>query len=420
MTSKNLYNQILKQHKTPDAEAKRLMAKVDGVISKINSGLKQNKIKADVVLGGSAAKGTFLKGDFDVDVFVRFDSKYKKENLSLLLEKAIKKLKPEKVHGSRDYFHLEDNKLQFEIIPVLKIKKAEQAENVTDMSPFHVKWVEKHLNKKLKDEILLAKLFCKARRVYGAESYIQGFSGHVLDILVINYGSFEKLLKAAVAWPIKKVIDVEKHYKNEKEVIKKLNISKLVSPLIIVDPVDRNRNAAAALSLRNYKRFRKAAALFIKNPCEKFFVKEKITPAKLKKRANGFDVFIFNVKALKGKEDVIGSKIMKAFNYMKKQIELNDFNILEADWIFDKKENALLWFILKKETLSEKKEHMGPPIKAKSAVKAFKTKHKKAYERKNRLWAKVKRKFRKSKDCIKYLAKTDYVEEKVKSIKIYK
>ena len=149
--------------------------------------VKENSIKAEVFAGGSIAKGTFLKNDHDVDVFVKFDLKYSGKDISKILGKILKPLNPKLVHGSRDYFSVEDN-LIFEIIPVLNITKSEQAENIMDMSPLHVDWVIKNSNVKLRNEIRLAKQFCKSINVYGAESYIKGFSGHVLDILVIYYG----------------------------------------------------------------------------------------------------------------------------------------------------------------------------------------------------------------------------------------
>ena len=46
----------------------------DEVLDIIIASLKQNNIDAEVVLGGSVAKGTFLK-DYDLDVFVRFKEK---------------------------------------------------------------------------------------------------------------------------------------------------------------------------------------------------------------------------------------------------------------------------------------------------------------------------------------------------------
>ena len=214
----------------------------------INQLLKKNKIKAKAVLGGSFAKNTHLKDDYDIDIFVKFDYSYEKKEISNILDKVLSPLKAERVHGSRDYFQIK-NKLSYEIIPVLDVKDVSKARNITDMSPMHVDWVRKNINGK-EDEIRLAKLFCKANDIYGAESYIQGISGHVLDILVIYYGNFIKFLEAVTGWKDgkkeKEVIDFYNFYKGE--AIRKMNRSKTLSPLIVVDPISPDRNAAAALS----------------------------------------------------------------------------------------------------------------------------------------------------------------------------
>ena len=76
--------------------------------------VKNSKIKANVFTGGSLAKDTFLKDDYDVDVFVKFDLKYKGKDISKILGKILKPLNPELIHGSRDYFSIE-TKLRFEI-----------------------------------------------------------------------------------------------------------------------------------------------------------------------------------------------------------------------------------------------------------------------------------------------------------------
>jgi tRNA nucleotidyltransferase (CCA-adding enzyme) len=160
-------------------------------------------IKADVFVGGSLAKGTlvrkevydseerkssasqtFSKKVYDVDIFVRFDGeKYKDDEISGILGKALSVGKGvKKIHGSRDYYQKIVEGIVIEIIPVLKIKKPEDAENVMDLSYFHVNYLLKKIKKKKKlvDEIILAKSFCHAHNCYGAESYIRGFSGYSL------------------------------------------------------------------------------------------------------------------------------------------------------------------------------------------------------------------------------------------------
>ena len=51
-------------------------------------------------------------------------------------------------------------------------------------------------SKKILDEIKIAKAFCHANNCYGAESYINGFSGYGLELLVYYYGGFLRFIKA--------------------------------------------------------------------------------------------------------------------------------------------------------------------------------------------------------------------------------
>src|SRR3972149_3567125 len=108
--------EIIKQDLRPDNS---VLKAIGSFISQFNSELKKFKIKAICVPGGSVAKNTFLKGDFDVDLFVKFDYSYREKNISDLLEKVLKQYNPERVHGSRDYFQLTKDNLNYEIVPVL-------------------------------------------------------------------------------------------------------------------------------------------------------------------------------------------------------------------------------------------------------------------------------------------------------------
>ncbi|MFH1398749.1 MAG: nucleotidyltransferase domain-containing protein, partial [Candidatus Woesearchaeota archaeon] len=249
------FDSIIRNHKLSPPEKKSAYTQINATLKIINTQFKKHKLKAKAVLGGSAAKGTMLKNDFDVDIFAQFDYSYK--NISDLLEKALKPFKPIRVPGSRDYFQF-TKQFNYEIVPVLKISSPKRALNVTDASPLHVKWVKKKANEKLVDQIILTKIFLKAHSLYGAESYIKGFSGHVVDILIIYYNGFLKLLRASQKWKPGQIIDPEKHYTF-------LNQSKK-GPLILIDPVQPDRNAAAALSQKNFEAFIAAAKAFLKKP----------------------------------------------------------------------------------------------------------------------------------------------------------
>jgi tRNA nucleotidyltransferase (CCA-adding enzyme) len=185
-------------------EFRDLKKKTNDFIELLKKHVAKNKIDSDVFLGGSFAKNTVARSEeYDADVFIRFDWKY--EELSDRLEKILKgviregKFKVIRLHGSRDYFKVyKTREFTFEVIPVKRIKKPREMENVTDLSYFHVNYVKKKMKKNTAREIALAKKFFKSAGVYGAESYIHGFSGYGVECLVLNYGSFEKMLRELV------------------------------------------------------------------------------------------------------------------------------------------------------------------------------------------------------------------------------
>src|SRR3989344_5654040 len=265
--------------------------KVKEFTEALRENVKKKGIDAEAFIGGSFTKGTLARSDeYDVDVFVRFDWKY--EDLSYELEGILKRLAKEKdmnlnrMHGSRDYFRIyRDRKLTFEIVPVVKIKKNNEARNVTDLSYFHVNYARRNLNEEMRKEVLFLKRFFKAAKVYGAESYINGFSGYGAECLIIKYKTFEKTLRELlkVKESERVILDPAKHYKDKNEVFIKVNENKMRGPIILIDPTWRERNALSALNWETFKRFQEKASAFLKTPSEKYFYLEKFDKERLKK-----------------------------------------------------------------------------------------------------------------------------------------
>jgi len=389
-----------------------ILGKANSIINKINKGIKDAK----AILGGSGAKGTWLK-TFDADIFVKFNySKFKdkSDKLSNILEAFLKKhFKITRLHGSRDYFQIKQGKFTFEIVPILGIKNASQAKNITDVSPLHSDFVLKH--KKLIDDMRLTKQFFKAADVYGAESYIHGFSGYVCEILTINYGSFLRLIKSIPGWKEGAVIDFKGYYKG-KNVFAEINKSKLTSPLIIIDPVQKDRNAAAALSYEKFDMLRKRAKEFLKNPSKNFFEVKVLTEKDIKSHEK--NIIILNTIPLKRKKDVAGAKMLKAFNSIERSLADNGFEVAKSNMIWSKKNEALFYYALKSTKLSKTIELSGPPLKVKYHVLLFKKAHKKTFIKNSRIFAIEKRKFTNAGDLIKNIIKTPSVKDNINNIRM--
>lgn len=389
------------QEITPGNEAKK---DVDLMLSRIRKEIKKRKINAKAVVGGSFAKGTFLKQDHDIDIFVAFNMKHAGDDLSEMLAKILKPMKPERIHGSRDYFKVR-NSLNFEIVPVLGIKKPSDARNVTDFSPLHVQWVNKN-GAKYKGDIRLAKKFCKANGIYGAESYINGLSGHVLDIIVIYYKGFNGLIKGAAKWKDKQVIDFYKTHRGK--ALFNLNKSKTEGPLVVIDPVQPDRNASAAFAKDKFERMVQAAKRFIRKPAMDSFAEKRQNACELKSRG----AVAVEAVPVEGKEDIAGTKLLKAFEFLKKK--LKDFGVEDSGWQWDRKKDALFWFFLKNKRLPEYYEREGPPLSKKTFADDFRKKHGETYERGGKAYAKLPRKNCTPEQEIADSMKDSYFRDKVK------
>ncbi|MFH1503509.1 MAG: hypothetical protein ABIE36_02540 [Candidatus Diapherotrites archaeon] len=358
----------------------------------MKANLKKLGINAEVFVGGSFSKRTVIKKDkYDVDVFIRYDKKYKNEEISLLTKKALKRMNFSSIHGSRDYFRINvKNNFFIEIIPVKKINKPEEYENVTDLSYFHVKYINKKIkSKKIIDGIKIAKAFCYANGCYGAESYISGFSGYSLELLVYYYKGFLNFIKAiSKMGKEKEIIDIERRFRNKRNALIDLNSSKLNSPIILIDPTYKQRNALAALSQKTYERFQKACKDFLKNPSLKSFEIKKINLNKIKENATKKkrEFILLEAETNKPEGDVAGSKLLKFYNHIEKEIS-RFFRISKKGFNYNNKKSARYFFVAKNrgEIICG-----GPYLIDKKNILKFKRLHKKTFQKNSRIYSRDK------------------------------
>jgi tRNA nucleotidyltransferase (CCA-adding enzyme) len=396
MKKQNL-NSILKEIANKVSPSKQeldsINTLVEGFLGKIQRKVKDLGFHAEVFVGGSFAKNTLIKKDqYDIDVFLRFDKKYENEELSELTERLLKGIKNVTlIHGSRDYFRVKlGNNIYIELVPVRKISKPEQAENVTDLSYSHVNYIKKKIkNQKILDDIRICKAFCFANNCYGAESYIGGFSGYALELLVYYYKGFLKFLRAMTKVRREKlIIDIEKLYKNKKQVMMDINTSKLASPIILIDPTYKQRNALAALTKETFEKFQEQAAKFLKTPSLKAFEIKKTDLEKIKKdaKAKGYEFILLEASTDRQEGDIAGSKLLKFYKHLASEISPS-FNIKNKGFNYDKNKKARFFFVTK-----SKGEIIvnGPKLEDKENTLRFRKKHKSVFTRDGKILAREK------------------------------
>ena len=270
----------------------------------------------------------------------------------------------------------------------MKIKKPEEAENVTDLSYFHVNYVKRKMNNKLAREVGITKKFFKAQKFYGAEGYIQGFSGYGVECLIIYFKIFEKMIRELLKADGKIIIDPERHYKNKNDVLIHINESKLQSPIILVDPTWKGRNVLAALSNETFSRFKEAASRLISNPKLEYFEEKNLDEKILKNKADKYKAEMVKIKLETDKQqgDIAGTKLKKFSRFLKNELE-KYFKIIEMEFEYGGEKKAVVYFVLK--SMGEI-ERRGPPVNMKENAKKFRNENKNIYERDGVLYSKIK------------------------------
>jgi tRNA nucleotidyltransferase (CCA-adding enzyme) len=389
---------------TPKKDYKKQIQEiVKEIKNKVNHEIDKKNLPVTIELVGSIAKDTYLKDNLDIDIFIKFPTKYKKEKIgenAVSIGKNILK-NTEESYAEHPYIRGYYKEFKVEIVPCYKIEKASQKLSAVDRTPLHTKYVKENLPEKNKSDVLLFKQFLRGIGCYGAEAEIEGFSGYLCEILVIKYGSFNNLIKSAVDWKI-----------GEKIALSKGKYSSFISPLTFIDPVDYSRNVASAISQDKFEFFIKACKEYIKRPKITFFFPKKVKPwslSKIRDSIKNKDAQFIGIKI--NKPDIIPEnlypQVRKATRSICDKSERYGFTILDSSFSINDK---LIYIIIKtkKEPLSKTYVHLGPPVKLKKHTEEFLSKWKKdprvtkrPYEKKGRLYVEIERDYLEIKEFLK-------------------
>jgi tRNA nucleotidyltransferase (CCA-adding enzyme) len=278
------YSRILKnvlRKIKPSAEERKSLNSVLRKCLKV-ARKEAKKFKAKPIVAGSVTRDTWLPGKKEFDVFILFPpsmtiKQLEKRGLEVG-KRIIKELKGSFriEYAQHPYVSGNVEGIEIDIVPCFNVKTTENLKSAVDRTPFHVKYLQKNLPLKLSDQVRLLKQFLTANKLYGADAKTEGFSGYVCELLIIKHKNFINVLKEAMEWKPGEIIDLEKFYKKEDYFKLKKMFPK--QALILIDPTDKKRNTAAALSAENFFKFKKLAAEFLKNPREEMFFPRKQEP----------------------------------------------------------------------------------------------------------------------------------------------
>ena len=350
--------------------------------------------------GGSYAKGTWLSKDADVDIFVKFKKNTSEEKFEQISKKigfdALKSYSPYVRYSEHPYVEAKIKDTKINVVPFYDVKLGEWKSSA-DRSPFHTKFMGKSLTTKMRDEVRILKTFLKSNGIYGAEIAKQGFSGYVSEVLILNFGSFENTIKSISS--IK-----------ENQIIGKTT-KKFGTSIVIIDPIDSNRNLAAAISNENVGKFILVSRGFKENPRLIFFKNKKSETSK--NYWNNLLVIKFNFKPRS--PDIIWGQIKRATTSLSTQLELGGFNVLRSKAHTDQVKDAYLLFFLESTKISNIYSKNGPEFFRENSSKSFISKNLKNTEL---MWIKTDGKIislekRKHTDVVKFI--TEFLKKNLQT-----
>lgn len=408
---KSIKRKVLEKVTPTEKELEKEQEIAEKIIKKIKT---VKGIHLDAVLAGSLSRNTHLKGERDIDIFILFDKKVKKEKFvkeGLKIAKKISGKNWEIDYGEHPYVKTEIEGYKVELIPAYKIKTTKELLSSVDRTPFHTEFIKEKIKEKQRNEVRLLKKFLRGIECYGAELKTQGFSGYLTELLIIKNKNFENALKKVSSWKEKKVISLTEKLtkKREKELEKKFFTS-----LIFIDPTDEKRNVSAAVSNEVYEKFKKKAKEFLKKPSITFFYPKPVkilSKTEFNKKIREKNLIVIETPYEKIHEDVAFGQLRGFLKKLKKELEKNDFTVLNEKLWTDQKKKMLLLVEIKQKKLEREKMVKGPPAGMKEHANKFREKHgkQKVKEIKGHLHAKVKRKHIKAETVVK-----EFIEKQIK------
>jgi tRNA nucleotidyltransferase (CCA-adding enzyme) len=407
MEINSLLSSVLKKITPTEKEKKEVGNVMEKVLAVAGSVAKLSGLS--ITLSGSMIRNTWMPHKKEFDLFILFPENVPREDLEktglTTGKKIIKSLNGtyKIAYAEHPYVRGKIKGYDIDIVPCYKVSSAERIKSAVDRTPFHNRWLEKNLPLKLSGDVRLLKQFTKNIGVYGSDAKTLGFSGYLCEILCISYGSFLGLIKDVPNWlPGKIFIDTGNYYKDSeyrKSVARKFS----PQPLIVIDPVDRHRNVAAALSSENFVRFRSACKKLLESPSESLFFcsPEKPNLEKIMKK-RGTELIGIEFSSPGIIPDILWPQLRKTAKRLSDILKENEFRVIGSAIYENKK--CIIILEVEDLQLPKLRKITGPEISIIDRSDEFIEK----YSSRGRVWvenncwfAEVQREFRHAHDKVK-------------------
>ena len=347
-----------------DDERAALESVVEDLTDRAEAAIEDLRVEADTRLVGSTARGTWLAGDRDIDLFVRFPPDLPREDLERYGLTVGHEVLPDghEEFAEHPYVKGEFRGFDVDCVPCYAVESATDIRSAVDRTPFHTAYLEGRIGP-LADDVRLAKAFLAGVGAYGSDLRTKGFSGYLTELLVLEYGGFQPLLEAAADWSPPVRLDPESHAAASFE-----------DPLAVVDPTDPERNVAAVCSARNVGRLLHYARDLLADPRVDPFEPRDPVPLSAGDvqeavAARGTTPVAVRFEAPDIVDDQLYPQLEKSLDGVEGLLERAGFAPLRSDRFAD--DTAILLVECAVAELPAVERHRGPPIGVREHAEGF-------------------------------------------------
>ena len=278
------------------------------------------------LVAGSAARGTFLTDRLDIDLFLLFPPDLPRERLreeGMAIGRAVLS-DPETKYAEHPYLRGTFEGFRVDAVPGYAVADPSHPLSAVDRTPFHQEWLVRHETPAVVEEVRLTKQFLRALGVYGSEVRTEGLSGYTVELLVVRYGTFRELMRAAQQWRIP--VRLGEPSKDPPRLPEDV-------AMILADPVDPNRNVSSALSRRNLGTLVVAARQYLAAPDERWFEVRPSAPltvadAEQRARARGSHLVVVELGRPSIVDDTLYPQLRKAERAIAEEVVRGGFELL--------------------------------------------------------------------------------------------
>jgi tRNA nucleotidyltransferase (CCA-adding enzyme) len=246
---------------------------------------------------------------------------------------------------------------------------------------------------------VLLKHFLESDGLYGSSLKVQGFSGYLCEILIWKYGSFQKLVEEVSSWGQNTVLDPENHHE---ELPEKLERKFSDDSLVVIDPVDPERNVASVLTTQNYSKFIYRCWEFNRKPGVNFFEKKSLEvdefaiKKELGKRGN---FLVLEIDAIEEPEDIVYPQMRKTLRRVKKKLRDHEFRVYDSGFYIG---SSIRVFFELDGSLPGVRYQKGPKVfHGSKHLEEFTSKYENVFIGDDRVYAKIDREFESPRQLLK-------------------